>query len=63
MYTLESERNRNIILTSDDKEGIIKVCRDLNELDKNATMVNNFVVTKAGDIIYGYDNETMAKGN
>tara|TARA_X000000950_G_scaffold270128_1_gene349552 strand:+ start:3546 stop:3737 length:192 start_codon:yes stop_codon:yes gene_type:complete len=63
MYTLESERNRNIILTSDDKEGIIKVCRDLNELDKNATMVNNFVVTKSGDIIYGYDNETMAEGN
>tara|TARA_Y100000741_G_scaffold8458_2_gene7061 strand:+ start:17 stop:208 length:192 start_codon:yes stop_codon:yes gene_type:complete len=63
MYTLESERNRNIILTSDDREGIIKVCRDLNELDKTATMVNNFVVTKSGDIIYGYDNETMAKGN
>ena len=53
MYTLESERNRNIILTSDDKEGIIKVCRDLNELDKNATMVNNFVVTKGGETIYG----------
>ena len=53
MYTLESERNRNIILTSDDKEGIIRVCRDLNELDKKATMVNNFVVTKGGETIYG----------
>ena len=53
MYTLESERNRNIILTSDDKEGILKVCRDLNELDKNATMVNNFIVTKSGETIYG----------
>ena len=56
MYTLESERNRNIILTSDDKEGIIRVCRDLNELDKNATMVNNFVVTYGGEVIYGETN-------
>ena len=53
MYTLESERTINIILTSDDKEGIIRVCRDLNELDKNAPMVNNFVVTKGGETIYG----------
>jgi len=56
MYTLESERNRNIILTSDDKEGMIKVCRDLNELDKNTTLVNNFIVTKSGEIIYGETN-------
>ena len=59
MYTLESERNRNIILTSDDKEGIIKVCRDLNELDKNATMVNNFVVTKSGETIYGGEIKSL----
>ena len=53
MYTLESERNRRIILTSDDKEGLIKVCRELNELDQNATMVETFAVTKGGEIIYG----------
>ena len=53
MYTLESERNRRIILTSDDKEGIIKVCRELNELDQNANMVETFTVTKSGEIIYG----------
>tara|TARA_B100001996_G_scaffold158230_1_gene120625 strand:+ start:617 stop:787 length:171 start_codon:yes stop_codon:yes gene_type:complete len=53
MYTLESERNRNIILTSDDKEGIIKVCRDLNELDKETTLANNFIVTTGGETIYG----------
>ncbi|MEC7169165.1 MAG: hypothetical protein VXV90_01910 [Pseudomonadota bacterium] len=53
MYTLESERNRRIILTSDDKEGLIKVCRELNELDQNATMVETFAVTKSGEVIYG----------
>ena len=53
MYTLESERNRRIILTSDDKEGIIKVCRELNELDQNATMVETFAVTQGGETIYG----------
>ena len=53
MYTLESERNRRIILTSEDKEGIIKVCRELNELDQNANMVETFTVTKSGEIIYG----------
>ena len=53
MYTLESERNRRIILTSEDKEGIIKVCRELNELDQNATMVETFAVTKGGETIYG----------
>ncbi|MAR63763.1 MAG: hypothetical protein CMP43_02040 [Rickettsiales bacterium] len=53
MYTLESERNRRIILTSDDKEGLIKVCRELNELDQNATMVETFAVTKSGETIYG----------
>ena len=53
MYTLESERNRRIILTSEDKEGIIKVCRELNELDQNATMVETFADTKGGETIYG----------
>ena len=53
MYTLESERNRRIILTSEDKEGIIKVCRELNELDQNATIVETFAVTKGGETIYG----------
>ena len=53
MYTLESERNRRIILTSEDKEGIIKVCRELNELDQNATMVETFAVMKGGETIYG----------
>ena len=51
MYTLESERNRRIILTSDDKEGLIKVCRELNELDQNATMVETFAVTQGGETI------------
>ena len=36
-----------------DKEGIIKVCRELNELDQNATMVETFAVTKGGETIYG----------
>ena len=53
MYTLESERNRRIILTSDDKEGLIKVCRELNELDQNATMVETFAVTRSNETIYG----------
>ena len=53
MYTLESERNRRIILTSDDKEGLIKVCRELNELDQNATMVETFAVTQGSETIYG----------
>ena len=55
MYTLESERHRRIILTSDDKENIIRVCRDLNEIDKNSTMVNNFIVTEGGKTIYADD--------
>tara|TARA_Y100001936_G_C16027781_1_gene643632 strand:- start:635 stop:811 length:177 start_codon:yes stop_codon:yes gene_type:complete len=58
MYTLESERHRRIILTSDDKESIIRVCRDLNEIDKNATLTNNFVVTEGGKTIYG-DNQSL----
>ena len=59
MYTLESERNRRIILTSDDKEGLIKVCRELNELDQNATMVETFAVTKSGETIYGGQEKSL----
>ena len=53
MYTLESERNRNIKLTSDYNEGKLKLCREFNEHDKNARMVNNLIVTKSGETIYG----------
>ena len=53
-YILESSRNRRIIVESEDKEGIIRTCRDLNEIDAQKTLgVNNFVVTQNAEIIYG----------
>jgi len=46
-YIIESSRNRRIIVESEDKEGIIRTCRDLNEIDAQKTLgVNNFVVTQ-----------------
>ena len=53
-YIIESSRNRRIIVESEDKEGIIRTCRDLNEIDAQKTLgVNNFVVTQNAKIIYG----------
>jgi|TARA_R110000782_G_scaffold155980_1_gene248148 hypothetical protein len=53
-YIIESSRNRRIIVESEDKEGIIRTCRDLNEIDAQKTLgVNNFVVTQNSEIIYG----------
>jgi hypothetical protein len=53
-YIIESSRNRRIIVESEDKEGIIRTCRDLNEIDARKTLgVNNFVVTQNAEIIYG----------
>jgi hypothetical protein len=53
-YIIESSRNRRIIVESEDKEGIIRTCRDLNEIDAQKTLgVNNFVVTQNAEIIYG----------
>ena len=53
-YIIESSRNRRIIVESEDKEGIIRACRDLNEIDAQKTLgVNNFVVTQNSEIIYG----------
>jgi len=53
-FTLISERNRRVILESEDKEGLIKVCRDMNELDTNKPLgVNNFKVEQGNDVVYG----------
>jgi len=50
-------------MSSDDKENLIKICRDMNEIDKKPLGVNNFVVSSGNEVIYGEGNETLAKGD
>ena len=63
MYQIESHRHRRIIMSSDDKESLIKVCRDMNEADSKPLGVNNFIVSSGNEVIYGEGNETVAKGD
>ena len=63
MYQIESHRHRRIIMSSDDKESLIKVCRDMNEADNKPLGVNNFIVSSGNEVIYGEGNETVAKGD
>ena len=63
MYQIESHRHRRIIIASDDKENLIKVCREMNGIDKPSLGVNNFIVSSGSEVIYGEDNETLAKGD
>jgi len=63
MYQIESHRHRRIIMSSDNKESLIKICRDMNEIDKKPLGVNNFVVSSGNEVIYGEGNETLAKGD
>jgi len=63
MYQIESHRHRRIIMSSDDKESLIKVCRDMNEADNKPLGVNNFIVSSGNEVIYGEGDETLAKGN
>ena len=63
MYQIESHRHRRIIMSSDDKESLIKVCRDMNEADNKPLGVNNFIVSSGNEVIYGEGNETLAKGD
>ena len=63
MYQIESHRHRRIIMSSDDKESLIKVCREMNEIDDKPLGVNNFIVSSGNEVIYGEGNETLAKGN
>ena len=51
MYQIESHRHRRIIMSSDDKENLIKICRDMNEIDKIPLGVNNFVVASGNEVI------------
>jgi len=61
MYQIESHRHRRIIMSSDDKESLIKVCREMNEIDDKPLGVNNFIVSSGNEVIYGEGNETLAK--
>ena len=61
MYQIESHRHRRIIMSSDNKESLIKVCRDMNEADNKPLGVNNFIVSSGNEVIYGEGNETLAK--
>jgi len=63
MYQIESHRHRRIIMSSDDKESLIKVCREMNEIDDKPLGVNNFIVSSGNEVIYGEGNETLAKGD
>ena len=63
MYQIESHRHRRIIMSSDDKESLIKICRDMNEADNKPLGVNNFIVSSGNKVIYGEGNETLAKGD
>ena len=63
MYQIESHRHRRIIMSSDDKESLIKVCRDMNEADNKPLGVNNFIVSSGNEVIYGEGDETLAKGD
>jgi|TARA_R110000782_G_scaffold70633_5_gene141869 hypothetical protein len=63
MYQIESHRHRRIIMSSDDKENLIKICRDMNEIDKKPLGVNNFIVSSGNEVIYGEGDETVAKGD
>ena len=63
MYQIESHRHRRIIMSSDDKESLIKVCREMNEIDDKPLGVNNFIVSSGNEVIYGEGDETLAKGN
>ena len=55
MYQIESHRHRRIIIASDDKENLIKVCREMNGIDKPSLGVNNFIVSSGSEVIYGED--------
>jgi hypothetical protein len=57
MYQIESHRHRRIIMSSDDKESLIKVCRDMNEADNKPLGVNNFIVSSGNEVIYGEGSE------
>ena len=57
MYQIESHRHRRIIMSSDDKESLIKVCRDMNEADNKPLGVNNFIVSSGNKVIYGEGSE------
>ena len=61
MYQIESHRHRRIIMSSDDKESLIKICREMNEIDDKPLGVNNFIVSSGNEVIYGEGNETLAK--
>ena len=61
MYQIESHRHRRIIMSSDDKKSLIKVCREMNEIDDKPLGVNNFIVSSGNEVIYGEGNETLAK--
>ena len=50
-------------MSSDNKESLIKVCRDMNEADNKPLGVNNFIVSSGNEVIYGEGNETLAKGD
>ena len=63
MYQIESHRHRRIIMSSDDKESLIKICRDMNEIDNKPLGVNNFIVSSGNEVVYGEGNETLAEGN
>ena len=57
MYQIESHRHRRIIMSSDDKESLIKVCREMNEIDDKPLGVNNFIVSSGNEVIYGEGSE------
>ena len=57
MYQIESHRHRRIIMSSDNKESLIKVCRDMNEADNKPLGVNNFIVSSGNEVIYGEGSE------
>ena len=63
MYQIESHRHRRIIMSSDDKESLIKICRDMNEIDNKPLGLNNFIVSSGNEVVYGEGNETLAEGN
>ena len=63
MYQIESHRHRRIIMSSDDKESLIKICREMNEIDNKPLGVNNFIVSSGNEVIYGEGDETLAKRN
>ena len=57
MYQIESHRHRRIIMSSDDKESLIKICREMNEIDNKPLGVNNFIVSSGNEVIYGEGSE------